>query len=117
MSNAAAEKDGVLSRERAAWVSDISPEKLVEFLNSAQDSPAMLRVKQIIRLLQRHRATQNLWKGKTDAERERTVKIVASLSEPSVDLDELLSRYWVSPRVVFHEQGSTMLYVTTRKGK
>jgi hypothetical protein len=101
-------------KERCVLVDEVTPEHLVSWLNSGQDSPGMLRVKKIVQLLQRHRAVQHLWKGKTDAERERTVKILASYSRTSDNLFELLSRYWVSPRVVFSESGPMMFYVTTK---
>lgn len=90
-----------------------TPGQVISWLNSGRKSPAKNRIARIIQLLQQQCALVSLSEAKTDAERQRHLRLIRSVSGNPLELDDLLARYWVSPRVIFFPQGPRMLYATT----
>jgi hypothetical protein len=94
---------------------DMRPEDLVSWLNATAGKRSTARVSRIIQLLQRECAIRSLNSSRTDAERLRAAKLITSISESPLELDNLLLRYWVSPRLIFLEDGPQIFYFSTRK--
>jgi len=94
--------------------SENTPEQVISWLNAGRKSPAKSRITRIIQLLRQQKALASLGEAKTDAERLRQLRLVKFVSGSSpLELDDLLARYWVSPRVLFFREGPRMLYATT----
>jgi len=90
-----------------------TPDQVISWFNTGRKSPAKSRIARIIQLLQQQRALVSFDSAKTDAERQRQLRLVRSVSGNPLELDDLLARYWVSPRVIFFPKGPRMLYATT----
>ena len=91
-----------------------TPEQLISWLNAGRTSHAKRRVTRVVQLLQQQQSLARLTTAKTDAERQRHLqRIQGPLSGNPLELDDLLARYWLSPRVFFFEPGPRMLYATT----
>lgn len=99
----------------------VSPDGLVYWLNKTPGTPKNARVARITQLLQAQRAVSKLPGAQTDAERQRFLKLMTSTSasrsksasRSGFELEDLLGRYWVSPRVYFREGQPVMIYHTT----
>jgi hypothetical protein len=96
---------------------DANPEALVPWLNATVGSIKNARVSRIIELLQEERAVQTLSKSRTDAERQRLSRLITSGSKSPFELNELLLRYRVSPRLMFVEDGPCIVYFSTKKAR
>ncbi|MGA8734345.1 MAG: hypothetical protein WB558_10530 [Terriglobales bacterium] len=92
-----------------------SPERLVSWLNGTAGTSSNDRVSRIIELLQKERAIHSLASSRTGAERQRAARLIASISESPLELNDLLLRYWVSPRLMFLEDGPQITYFSTGK--
>jgi len=99
-------------------------EELVQVLNSSGlRTPGKSRVKRIIQLLQKYQAFfvsvggLGMWRtAKTQAERQRLIALASEVPGGGLDLDDLLSRYWVSPRIIPYSGAVRIAYVV-RKSK
>jgi len=90
-------------------------EELVVVLNRKElGAQGKTRVKQVIQLLQKWQAFMSRFgwgAAKTQAERERLIEFASAVPGDALDLDELLSRYWVSPRIVPDRGAPRIAYV------
>jgi hypothetical protein len=101
-----------LLREYQLLASENTPEQLISWLNAGRKTPAKSRIERITQSLKGQRALARVGAAKTDAERQRQIRLIRVSVSP-LELDDLLARYWVSPRVFFFPEGPRMLYVTT----
>ena len=95
-----------------------TPDRLIPWLNRTPGTAANRRVSRIIELLQKERAVtlyRSLARSCTDAERLRLARLIAHVSESPFELNELLLRYWVSPRLMFLDKGPLTVYFFTAK--
>jgi hypothetical protein len=99
-------------------------EELVQVLNgSSLAMPSKSRVKRIIQLLQKYQAFfvsmggLGMWRNaKTQAERERLIALASAIPGDWLDLNDLLSRYWVSPRIIPYNGAPRIAYLVKSKG-
>ena len=104
------------SRHKLILIADAtSPERLVSWLNGTAGTSSNARVSRLIDLLQKERAIHSLASSRTGAERARAAGLITSISESPHELDDLLLRYWVSPRLMFLEDGPQIIYFSTSK--
>jgi len=95
----------------------MKPEGLVSWLNGTAGRRSTARVSRIIELLQRERAIESLKSSRIAAEQLRAAKLITSVPESPLELNKLLLRYWVSPRLMFLEDGPQVVYFSTRKSR
>jgi hypothetical protein len=117
MSESATGKLSISQREQLVQgdrllASTNTPEQVISWLNIGRKTPAKNRIARIVQLLQQQRAIVSFHRVKTGAERQRQLRL-AFESGNALELDDLLARYWVSPRVFFVPEGPRMLYATT----
>jgi len=99
-------------------------EELVQDLNSNRlDAPGKARVKRIIQLLQKWQAflassgSMGMWKrSRTQSEQQHLFALALAVPGDALDLDELLARYWVSPRIIPYTGAIRIAYIV-RKSK
>jgi hypothetical protein len=119
--------DRALEMNKTAMAAVYPPttaEELVRVLNgSSLDMPSKSRVKRIIELLQKYQAFlasvggSGMWrKAKTQAERERLIALASAIHGDGLDLEGLLSRYWVSPLIIPYS-GAVRVAYRVRKSK
>jgi hypothetical protein len=100
-------------------VDHVRPDQLISWLNSKAGTRANAPVARIIELLQNQRDQRLLATARTDAERQRIASLITPISPRVPDeLHELLFQYWVSPLLVFSNDGNPQLvYRTTPKAR
>jgi hypothetical protein len=109
-----------MSRHKLIVLADdmTNPEHLVSWLNATvgiNQKGQNARVSRIIELLQKERAIKCLANSRTDAEGQRLARLISSVSDSPLELNDLLLRYWVSPRLMFFEEGPRIVYFSTAK--
>jgi hypothetical protein len=89
-----------------------TPDQLISWLNTGRKGPAKTRIIRVVELLQQQKALSSWATGRTEADRARMLKLLkpGPTGNP-IELDDLLARYWISPRVFFLSEGPRMLYV------
>jgi hypothetical protein len=107
-----------LIREYRLLASENTPEQLISWLNTDRENPGKSRIRRIILLLQQQKALASWGVARTDAERQRLLQLIRLVPGSPLELDGLLARYLVSPRVFPFPEGFRMFYATTdTKGK
>ena len=80
---------------------EVTPQQLVDGLNGATLKPiAVDRITRIIELLKWQQISRNLLGSRTAAERQKLLKLLSSTPGDFLELDDMLTRYWVSPRLI-----------------
>ena len=98
-------------------------EELVQVLNgSVLSASGKSRVKRIIQLSQKYQTALARfglawWRAaRSQSELQHLLAVATAVPGDALNLDDLLSRYWVSPRIVLHNHVPRMVYVVKSKG-